>query len=57
MRQGPPHTHIHKHKFSIAKALRTNPENSVKKGGSVSLPQSHDLGEQVPALAVRGNLG
>lgn len=30
-RQGPPH--IHKHRFSIAKALRTNPENSVKEGG------------------------
>lgn len=25
--------HIHKHRFSIAKALRTNPENSVKEGG------------------------
>lgn len=24
--------YIHKHRFSIAKALRTNPENSVKAG-------------------------
>lgn len=40
--------HIHKHRFSIAKALRTNPENSAKEGGaSVSLPQSRSLGEQV----------
>lgn len=42
-RQGSPHTQA---QVFLAKAPRTNPENSVK-GGSVSLPQSCDLEEQV----------
>lgn len=47
VRQGQGPSPYAQHRLSIAKALRTNAENSVKAGGLCVPPPESDLGEQV----------